>query len=962
VRYQRLRRAGATLALVLAALAVMPAVWAQEPAFTETFDDPDLPGWDRVPGASAEDGVLRIEPGGFASHGEPWGDLTLTVRLRRSGEGAVAVIYRASDAGSYILLVETDFLGLQREAGGTLAELGRAPLAVAPGEWVSVGVTVSGTEHTVHVEGEPVLNAVDPEPLPPGGVVFETIRDATGEFDDLTVTLAGEPGVEPRPVQPAGDLAWVRTGGPLGGLGYDVRMRPDEPDVMYVTDAWAGVHISTDGGQTWFPSNEGITTRTGESGDAIPVFCLTIDPHDPDIIWIGTQHLRGIFKSTDGGRTWVEMDDGVVELEGITFRGITVDPRSSDVVYAAAEISSWAWAQEEQPGREFDKTRGVVYRTTDGGQNWTAIWRGDNLARYVWIDPGNSDVIYISTGIFDREAANSDHQTNAPGGEGVLRSTDGGATWQPVNEGIANLYVGTLFMHPQDPGVLLAGAGNNAYPDGGGVYLTTDGGTSWEAVVRDENINAVEFALSAPNVAYAGSEGAVYRSEDGGRSWDRVSGGEHGWGPPGVRAGFPIDFQVDPRDPNRIFANNYGGGNFLSSDGGRTWTIASAGYTGAQVRDITVDPADPARVYAAARSGMFVSPDGGGTWAGLGSRPAFALEWNAIAVDPADSRHLLAGTNWDGLLFESRDGGASWQQVSQSPGPGTGWSAIAFAPTDSRTVYAGTSGFFSAGVFDIRRPAAGVFVSHDGGASWTPANGGQAADANVTALAVDPRDPQVVYAATGNRGVLGTTDGGQSWTPPGQGLPESLPVLSVAIHPSQPGVVYAGLERAGLYRSGDGGATWQPASAGLNPESRATDVLFDPGDPQAMFLADVFSGVYRSTDAGATWLPLNDGLRTRAVNELALSADGLHLYAATEGEGVFRLDLNGAPPQPAGEEPGDQAAPGAEETAPPEAPPPTAALPVATEAPEPLGGGGPCSGAAILPLALLVLVRLRRRR
>ena len=63
---------------------------------------------------------------------------------------------------------------------------------------------------------------------------------------------------------------------------------------MYVTDAWAGVHVSTNGGQTWFPSNEDITTRAGESGDAIPVFCLTIDPHNYDTLWVGTQNVRGI--------------------------------------------------------------------------------------------------------------------------------------------------------------------------------------------------------------------------------------------------------------------------------------------------------------------------------------------------------------------------------------------------------------------------------------------------------------------------------------------------------------------------------------------------------------------------------------------------------------------------------------------------------------------------------------------
>ncbi|MBT8197103.1 MAG: hypothetical protein KJO84_01250, partial [Acidimicrobiia bacterium] len=68
------------------------------------------------------------------------------------------------------------------------------------------------------------------------------------------------------------DLEWTRTGGPIGGLGYDVRMRPDDPDTMLVTDAGTGMFMSTDAGSTWFPVNDGITTRTGPTGDAIPVF------------------------------------------------------------------------------------------------------------------------------------------------------------------------------------------------------------------------------------------------------------------------------------------------------------------------------------------------------------------------------------------------------------------------------------------------------------------------------------------------------------------------------------------------------------------------------------------------------------------------------------------------------------------------------------------------------------------
>ncbi|NIP85877.1 MAG: hypothetical protein GTO03_10090, partial [Planctomycetales bacterium] len=110
---------------------------------------------------------------------------------------------------------------------------------------------------------------------------------------------------------------------------------------------------------------------------------------------------------------------------------------------------------------------------------------------------------------------------------------------------------------------------------------------------------------------------------------------------------------MDPRDPDRIFANNYGGGNFLSTDGGRTWTVASKGYTGAQVRDIAVDPTAAGRVFAAARSGLFVSTDGGDDWVGLNTPPAASLEWYVVAIDPTDPQHVLAANNWNGVILQS---------------------------------------------------------------------------------------------------------------------------------------------------------------------------------------------------------------------------------------------------------------------------------------------------------------------
>ncbi|MBT3223371.1 MAG: hypothetical protein HN348_30230, partial [Proteobacteria bacterium] len=367
----------------------------------------------------------------------------------------------------------------------------------------------------------------------PGGSTNEDNADTDTDDTDVVDVVP--------PDDPIGEWTWL--GGPTGGLGYDIRVHPQNHDIMYVTDALAGAFKSEDGGQNWFPINKGITARSGESDDSIPVFCLTIDPNDPNTLWAGTLDQRGVFKSTDAGQNWTQKVSGIVEETGVTFRGFTVDPKSSDIVYAAGEIASWSWSSDEKRTHAGDMTRGFVYRTTDGGDNWTAIWRGDNLARYVIVHPDDSDIIYISTGIFDRDAANSAEDGQSPGGEGILKSTNGGQIWNQVNNGLDSLFVGSLFMHPDEPETLLAGVGNAAYPDGAGVYLTTNGGTSWEWVLEGESIVSVEFSSSNPDIAYAGSFNSMFRSDDGAKTWTKLNDGDS-WGPPNKHAGHPIDFQV----------------------------------------------------------------------------------------------------------------------------------------------------------------------------------------------------------------------------------------------------------------------------------------------------------------------------------------------------------------------------------------------------------------------------------
>jgi photosystem II stability/assembly factor-like uncharacterized protein len=906
------------IALGLLILMVI-SVQAQENVFTETFDDPNLPGWEHTPNVAVVDGVLRIEEGGFAFWGGDWSNVELSLHVRREGEGELILFFQNARGQSYIVVLGGNFVLLQRETGGELVELATARDVEVPRiEWFHLRVRAVDGGIQIFLSEQLILETIDPDPLPAGGIGFEVLGGAIGEFDDLMV-MALE-GQQPEPLQTdgevvaVGELSWVRTGGPLGGLGYDVRMRPDDPDMMYVSDAFAGVFISNDGGELWFPSNQGITTKGGPSGDAIPIFSLTIDPNDYDTIWVGTQSVRGVFMSEDGGETWERRDTGVVENEGITFRGFTIDPNDSNIVYAAAEVSSWTWAGEERLGREFDMVQGVVYKTTDKGMNWTPIWRGNNLARYIWIDPRDSNVLYVSTGIFDREAANSDPVARIPGGEGVIKSTDGGQTWQNINNGLDNRYVGSLFMHPENPDILLAAAGNNQYYERSGVYISTDGGGSWQQTLSEGGSTSVEFSTSDPNIAYAADPNAVYRSEDGGFTWEQVDSEEQGWGPPGVLAGFPIDFQVDPRDSNRIFANNYGGGNFLSTDGGTTWIVASTGYTGAQVRAIAVDPNNPAMVYAAARSGIFASADGGSEWQGLSFPPAKVLEWNAVAFDPTSSLNILAANNWLGNILRSTNGGQSWSIVLSHIRDGLAWRSFAFSPSNPNIVYAGSAAFSTGGVFDDRLDGVGIYVSSNGGESWTAANDQHTQSAQAASLAVHPTNPQVVYAAATNKGVFTTSDGGQTWVGLSQGLPGNFSAISIAVSPDQPDMVFVGLDGQGLYRSNDGGSTWVQSSSGLNPEAGIGSVVFDPNNSQVMYVSDRGGGVFRSDDGGQMWQQINNGLLTRAVNALSISSNGLHLYAATEGGGVFRLDLNGQEPVLTGNTPQQGASDGGEQT------------------------------------------------
>src|ERR1051325_11466938 len=346
-----------------------------------------------------------------------------------------------------------------------------------------------------------------------------------------------------------------------------------------------------------------------------------------------------------------------------------VHPTNSNLVIASGELSTGV------QGLQFEKVKGVLYRTTNGGDSWTKIFEGDSLARWLCIGEDDPNEMELFTGIFDREAFNTT-------GLGVLATTNGGLNWNPINTGITgSLFVGGMAMRPSAPGMVIIGTGNYTENQNGlygGVFRTTNE-LNWEMVLGPQDTNspgspdnvftAAAFAPSAPNVVYVANAIAFYRSTNSGTTWTRHSGLDGvPYGPPGVRSGVPIEITVDRDDPNVVFVNNYGGGVFKSIDGAQTWQVLGRGYTGADVHKVAVDPQNRALLLANGRSGPFESVDAGINWRGLAFGEATGpAEWHSAAFDPTNGSVIYLSDEHLGFIFKSTDSGASWSTVFHQP-------------------------------------------------------------------------------------------------------------------------------------------------------------------------------------------------------------------------------------------------------------------------------------------------------
>ena len=635
------------------------------------------------------------------------------------------------------------------------------------------------------------------------------------------------------------DGVWT-THGPYGGSVYCLVADPTNAAILYAgTDR--GVYRSDDAGASWRGASAGLP--------AYRVQTIAIDPTSPSTLYAGTLtpdgvQSVGIFKSTDGGASWVDINLGLFDpLTGIgplDIWGLAIDPKNHNTILAGSRFSE-------------------IFKSVDGGQSWQYKTFG-----------GYS--VYLETSAFRFDPGNSSNVL-AASTLGLLRSTDGGDTWNGYGN-VGDAFF-TLVADPASATTLYAGNVN-----GSGIFKSTDGGAHWTTINKGLPANqgatgALPLVLGiAPDPAhpatlYAGTYGnGIYRSTDGGSNWSSAGSG--------MRTTYvsALAFEASAT----LVAATFGGGVYRSEDGGDTWSPSSAGLDAGIAHALLSDPAAPGTVYAALSDGLYRSADGGGTWQAVNNGLPIAPV-SALASRPGSPRTLLAATLGGGI-FKSTDG-ATWSASSQGLADSS-ISSLVVDPTNPQTLYAGTD---HSGTASQR-----LFKSTDGGGTWTQTSL-DARQFSLTYLSVNPGNASQVIA--GSENVIGyyqSLDAGTTWSVVTTDA-ACGGVNAIFFAPAGSTMFLAGT--AGVCRSTDGGKTW--ALTAPAPLASIETFLADPSNPAILYagaspaVPGGTGGVFQSLDAGLTWQALGSGLEDSAVISLALDPLRGTLHAGIHAGGVAEL-------------------------------------------------------------------------
>jgi photosystem II stability/assembly factor-like uncharacterized protein len=609
--------------------------------------------------------------------------------------------------------------------------------------------------------------------------------------------------------------------GPDGGAIFTLSIDPVNPSTIYAGTERGGVFKSTDSGSTWRAINNGLP-----SINPFVVSSLVVDPKTSGTLYVAS--VDGVFKSTDGGTNWG------VAISGLTDTNVTVlaiDPIITSTLYVGTGS-------------------GVVFKSVDKAGTWSPLGLNNTSIAALAIDPVTSTTIY------------------AAGSGGVFSSSDGGAHWSTANTGLPNVGANALVIDPSSPNVLYAGT------PFGGVFKSANGGGNW-APANAGLTNNGTFALAidslVPTILYTSNNDGVFKTTNGGQTWTLISSSQG-------NTFFIRAFAVDRQNEGILYAGAFGQGVFKSADGGATWVPSSTGLSALDVFSLATDPTNSAILYAGfdedVFQGVFKSADGGTSWGlinnGLTNASGLTLNAFSVAVDPKTPNTLYVGGELvaQAAIFKSINQGISWTAASAGLPQELLIRKLVVDPVTSTTVYALGS--------------AGVSKSIDAGGHWASANVGLT-DTNTNTLIADPSSAGILYVGTNRGGVFKSTDSAASWVATGL---SNTRITALGIDPRNPNILYAA-SFGNFFKSTDGGNSWTAINTGI-PLSFISSIAIDPAS-SAVYAATEAFGVFQSTDGGNSWTAINNGLTNKSVTALIINPNSGTLYAGTEGGGAFVL-------------------------------------------------------------------------
>ena len=688
------------------------------------------------------------------------------------------------------------------------------------------------------------------------------------------------------------DLRWRNVGPARSGYVSAPAGVPGDPTTFYAGMPEGGVWKTTNGGVTWAPIFDDVGVPS--------VGAVAVAPSAPNVVYVGTGNQsgwsftpgKGVYKSIDAGKTWTK--SGLADSQYIG--AVVVDPRNASSVLVAAQggrgggpgAGRGAAASASAAGAAASAAERGVYRSTDGGGNWSRVLPADGSSGATdhWMDYADPQVVYA--------------MLSGGGGTGVFRSADGGATWAPVGgRGLpdgARISAFTLASgtHGARLYAIAGGAGRGAAAGSvRGLYRSDDGGATW--IFGTSQLASASGKIYAdpqrPDVVYLMGT-AVYRSTDAGAHvaafWGAPSGAD------------PRFLWIDPTNSKRLIAG-VDQGAAISVDAGATWS-PYYGIVNGQFYRVATDDDFPYHVCGPQQDSGTACVPSRTDFGEIRPRDWYAgggFENGFLIADPLDKRYLYT---------------QGWYHVLRRFDRLTSQVVVLYQPKEDDRFGGAPPLAFSTDGHTLYMCAQYVMASTDRGQTWTPVskdllvvpNGPEgaanpeertsprvapAAGGSIQSFAVSPVNAGVLWAGTSNGLVWVTRDAGRTWA---HVTPPNLPPASVnvidASHKDAGTAYVAMLSRDAqphLYRTTDFGAHWQEISSGLAGGEVMRVVREDPADPNLLYAGSV-NAAYVSFDRGDHWQSLQLNLPHTVVSDMTVKDNDLVI--STYGRGFWILD------------------------------------------------------------------------